>query len=85
MLLDKTLDATMNRHLKELSGKQEAVDVKSQSLGSLESDLNSLTNSFVEMKSLREDYSQPGGMEVRDGRGVKRLCFSCLTNLITLF
>jgi hypothetical protein len=60
-----TLDETMNKHLRELSGHKEAADVKTQSLGSLESDLNSLTNTFVEMKSLREDFSEAGGMEVR--------------------
>ena len=80
-----TLDATMKRHLRELSGRREAVDVRSQNLGSLESDLNSLTSSFVEMKSLREDFSEPGGMEVRGGRGAEAviLVFYCSSPIIS--
>ena len=59
------LDSVMNSHLEELNMHEKATSNKTKTLGDLENSLNSLTNSFVEMKGLREDFSESGSMELR--------------------
>ena len=61
----RTLDKTMSSHIKSLEASATATNDDTDKLKKMEDILNGLTNSFVEMKDLREDYTPGDGMQVR--------------------
>ncbi|GMH85835.1 hypothetical protein TL16_g10356 [Triparma laevis f. inornata] len=65
VLENKTLDSRLLSHIKTLESHTVTTDATTSNLSTLESSLQNLTSSFLEMKSLREDYSDPSTLEFR--------------------
>jgi len=62
---NKGMDKRMMEHIKTLESHSATTNSNADNLSSLESTLQNLTDSFLEMKSLREDFSSGNNIEVR--------------------